>query len=79
MRTYWGSGGIVPSFLTSALGGGESLAAAAFLPGTHWIGGWVGPTAGLDAVEKRKIFHCRELNPGLPARRYTEGGRNRTN
>jgi hypothetical protein len=20
-------------------------------PGTHWIGGWVGPRAGLDAVE----------------------------
>jgi hypothetical protein len=24
-------------------------------PGTHWIGGWAGPTAVLDAVEKRKI------------------------
>jgi hypothetical protein len=24
-------------------------------PGTHWIGGWVGSTAGLDAVVKRKI------------------------
>jgi len=23
--------------------------------GTHWIGGWVGPRAGLNAVEKRKI------------------------
>jgi hypothetical protein len=22
-------------------------------PGTHWIGGWVDPRAGLDAVEKR--------------------------
>jgi hypothetical protein len=22
--------------------------------GTHWIGGWVGPKAGQDAVEKRK-------------------------
>jgi hypothetical protein len=21
-------------------------------PSTHWIGGWVGPTAGLDYVEK---------------------------
>jgi hypothetical protein len=20
-------------------------------PGTHWIGGWVGPRAGLDGVE----------------------------
>jgi hypothetical protein len=24
-------------------------------PGTHWIGGWVGPRAGLNAVVKRKI------------------------
>jgi hypothetical protein len=22
--------------------------------GVHWIGGWVGPRAGLDAAEKRK-------------------------
>jgi hypothetical protein len=27
-----------------------------------------GPTAGLDAVEKRKILHCWEWNPGHPAR-----------
>jgi hypothetical protein len=24
----------------------------------------VGPRAGLDAVEKKKIVHCRESNPG---------------
>jgi hypothetical protein len=24
------------------------------VPGTHWLGGWVGPRAGLDDVEKRK-------------------------
>jgi hypothetical protein len=24
-------------------------------PGAHWIGGWVGLTAGLDAVEKKKV------------------------
>jgi hypothetical protein len=39
--------------------------------GTHWIGGVVGPRAGLDAVE-RKILPCRELNPGHPARSYTD-------
>jgi hypothetical protein len=22
------------------------------VPGTHWIGGWVGPRAGLDEMEK---------------------------
>jgi hypothetical protein len=25
------------------------------LPGTHQTGGWVGPTTGLEAVEKRNI------------------------
>jgi hypothetical protein len=25
-------------------------------PGTHWIGGWVGPRTGLDDVERRKIL-----------------------
>jgi hypothetical protein len=24
-------------------------------PSTHWIGGWVGPSAALDVVVKRKI------------------------
>jgi hypothetical protein len=24
--------------------------------GTHWIGGWVGPTAGQDALQKRRIL-----------------------
>jgi hypothetical protein len=28
----------------------------------------VGPRAGLNAVEKRKIVPCREWNPGRPAR-----------
>jgi hypothetical protein len=25
-------------------------------PGTHWIGGWVGPITGLNFVEKRNIL-----------------------
>jgi hypothetical protein len=38
-------------------------------PGIHWRGAWVGPRAGLDAVEKRKIScPCRGSNPGSPAR-----------
>jgi hypothetical protein len=33
-------------------------------PGTHWIGGRVGLSAGLDAVVKRKnLSPCRDLNP----------------
>jgi hypothetical protein len=40
-------------------------------PGTHWIGGWVDPRAGLDDVEKRKLLTLPglELRPlGRPAR-----------
>jgi hypothetical protein len=36
-------------------------------PATRWIGSWVDPRVGLDAVEKRKFLHCRESNPGRPA------------
>jgi hypothetical protein len=32
------------------------------------IGDWVGPRFGLDAVEKRKILHCRKSNPGCRAK-----------
>jgi hypothetical protein len=55
----WGSGRIAPPILSSALGGsGQHHAPAALpsgseLPDTHWIGGWVGPRAGLDAMEKK--------------------------
>jgi len=36
-------------------------------PNTHWIGGWVGSRAGLDAVVKRKIpSSCRESNTSRP-------------
>jgi hypothetical protein len=30
-------------------------------PGTHWVGGWVGPRAGLDNVEKRKLLTLPRL------------------
>jgi hypothetical protein len=32
-------------------------------PGAHWMGGWVGTRAGLNAVEKRKIFPLPGLEP----------------
>jgi hypothetical protein len=47
-------------------------------PGTHWIGGWVGPRAVLDEVVNRKIpSSSRESNPRTPiiqpvAQRYTD-------
>jgi hypothetical protein len=34
-------------------------------PGTHWIGGWVGPRAGLD------IGARKESKPGRPVRSLT--------
>jgi hypothetical protein len=72
----WVSGDIAPSFLTSALDGGEWSASRPCrftsnerAPGNYWIWGWVGPRVGLDAVEKRKIsFPCQKATPGCQAR-----------
>jgi hypothetical protein len=60
--------------LTSALDGGEwsisrpgRFTPRERAPGTHWIGGWVGPRAVLEAVVKRKIPISRwESNPRTP-------------
>jgi hypothetical protein len=68
--------------LTSALDGGELSASrpGRFVlmeraPITRWIGGWVGPRAGLDAVVKGKIpSPCRDSEPPiiqLVDQRYT--------
>jgi hypothetical protein len=70
MKAYWGSGGIAPRILTSALDGVEWSASRPdrFAPrerahGTYWLGGWMGPGAGLDTVVKRKIpSPCRDSN-----------------
>jgi hypothetical protein len=60
--------------LTSALDGGvwSAWRPGRFTPkerarGIHWIGGWVGPRAVLDAVVKRKIPSSRrESIPRTP-------------
>jgi len=37
------------------------------VPGTHWLGSWVGPSAVLDAVVERKIPSPRgESSPRTP-------------
>jgi hypothetical protein len=50
---------MAPPFLTLALVGDEwpvsrpcRFTPGERAPGTHWIGGWVGPRAGLEDVEK---------------------------
>jgi hypothetical protein len=62
MKAYGGVDVQIHIFLTSALAGGEWSASrpdhfnpGERAPGTHWIGGWVDPRAGLDDVEKRKF------------------------
>jgi hypothetical protein len=61
----WGRGGIAPPFLILTLDGGEFSAICPFhfTPGTHWIGGWVGPRAGLDSGEEKYIAPARIQTP----------------
>jgi hypothetical protein len=50
---------------------GQLHTSGRFTSGTHWIGGWVDPRAGLDDVEKKKFLTLLglELRPlGRPAR-----------
>jgi hypothetical protein len=78
MKTYRGSGCIDPHFLD--LGTSWSwvvsftplpLYPRERAPGTHFIGGWVNPRAGLDDLEKWTFFTLPGLElppPGSPAR-----------
>jgi hypothetical protein len=71
MKEYCGVEEDLHAFLTSTLNGGEWSASrpGCFTPrerapGTHWIGGWVGPRTCMDVVAKRKIPSlCRDSNP----------------
>jgi hypothetical protein len=79
MKAYGGSGGIAPPFLSSALDWGEWSASCPgrftpgkIAPGTHWIGGWVGPITGLDSVDKKEILPLPEIANRPYSRRYTD-------
>jgi hypothetical protein len=57
MKAYGGVDVQIHVLLTSALVQGKRLASRSVCftpgeraPGTHWIGGWEGPRAGLDAM-----------------------------
>jgi hypothetical protein len=76
---YGGSEVTAPPFLTLTLDGGESSASCPchFTPGetalgTHWIGGWMGPQSWSGHWRREKYCPCQELNPGCPARHYTD-------
>jgi hypothetical protein len=61
ITTDWWSGGIAPRILNLVTRWRQVVSFTHFTPsertpGTHWIGGWVGPRAGLDAVAKREKF-----------------------
>jgi hypothetical protein len=57
---------------------GQLHVPAALPPGKeHWIGGWVGPRAGLDDVRREKSWPYRDSNPDSSdvkplASRYTD-------
>jgi hypothetical protein len=64
----WGSGGLAPLFLTSALDGDEWSAPhhgrftpGVKAPGVRRIGSWVGPRADLSAV--KTMLQYRESKP----------------
>jgi hypothetical protein len=69
MKTHVGSGCIDPRFLNLCISWRRvcQLHAPAALPpgerapGTNWIGGWVGPRAGLDNMEERKFLTLQGL------------------
>jgi hypothetical protein len=77
----WGSEGIAPPFLISALNWDKWSASRPYrftlgeiALGTHWLGAWVGPRASLNPVEKRKMLHCRDRTRAVQpvTRRYTD-------
>jgi hypothetical protein len=80
LKAYFGSEGITPRILDL---GNKWKSVISFTsrttrkraPRTHWIGGWVGPRAGLDVVVKRKTpSTCWDSNPPIiqpVAQRYT--------
>jgi hypothetical protein len=80
MKEYGGVDVWIHIFLTLALVGGEWSVSRSgrFTPrlratSNYWIGGWVGPRAILDEVEKRKFLTLRYLSVIQPvASHYTD-------
>jgi hypothetical protein len=81
-KCVW-SGCVVPQFLTSAPGVTGQLHDVVALPLgrilalNNWVGGWVFPRSGLDAVEKGKIscpsqYHTLAIQPVAGSSAHTE-------
>jgi hypothetical protein len=73
MKEYGGVDVYSQIFLTPALVGGERSAShpGERTPATHWIGGWVGPRASREDVEKKESLILSGLELlllGRPAR-----------
>jgi hypothetical protein len=77
----WGSGGIAPPFLTSALDGGEWSASCAGRFSPEEKSPWclldrslrrLQNPSGRYGEEKKILCPCRESNPSRPARRHTD-------
>jgi hypothetical protein len=63
MKTYWGLEVQLHASLHLALDVGRWLASCPSrftsrekVPGTYWVGGWVGYTASLDTVQKKNLL-----------------------
>jgi hypothetical protein len=68
----YGGGNSAPPFLTTSLDGGEWSASRPYyftprerIPGTHSLGGSVGPRAGLEDLEKSKVLLYQDSNSTL--------------
>jgi hypothetical protein len=73
MKMHWGSGGITPQFLTSALDEGEWLVSrpgrftsGETAPGTHWIGSWVVPQTLWTLWKREKTLSLAENRTPIP-------------
>lgn len=62
LKVVMGRGSTAPPFFTLAFYGGECSASCH----DHWIGGWVGPSACLNAMDETHILPLPGIEPNRP-------------